>query len=365
MRRLQVILTFIGAVGCQQLLGIHEGENAGAAGNEGGQGTNVGGAGGGAQVGSGGGGSGGSPENMPFDLGDPTPLLLGLNAPVDLAVGDTGLYWLQNSPDDGAIGESDKLGNGAQTTDLLSPGDALAVDATDLFWLNQNGYIFRKSISGGAPNEIANIASGDPTAGAIANGVYFALDIGDAYVHVYPTDGGPASYVDANCIAHDMTPHTSLAIVYMPCDGNDIREVTPTSERVLAAPTKLGLEGAIEGVAMAQGEVFFVTGGAEGRLGAVSTTGAVRYLAAVPYGYRVAVDHQFAYVLTKAASSDGTGLVAVDHAQGNEVATLVAESADQINPRRIRVDDSGVYWLNQGQISSTDQGSIWQIPKLR
>lgn len=160
--------------------------------------------------------------------------------------------------------------------------------------------------------------------------------------------------------AYDMAPHPTQPVVYVPC-GDTLRRVDAGTPSTLVQISQQADEASIEGGAFGNDELYFVTGATGGRLGVVDLeTKVVRYIADLAHGYRVGVDQQNAYVLTRNPVSLDGGLEVVDLT--TEVVTSpVPTSASHKSPLRIRVDDTGAYWANAG---ANADGSIWRLPKL-
>jgi hypothetical protein len=285
------------------------------------------------------------------------------DTPSNIVVQNGIVYWTDYDTGQGIM--SVPVAGGATTT-LIPNQDypwALAVDDNNVYWTNYDnqgaitgastnaGTIVQAPISGtGTPVTLATDLE-DPYGIAVdSENVYFTT-YGGGRVKKVPIGG------DVVTLAEGLNEPCYIAVsggnVYWTDYGDGTVQTISTSGTGPGTPTTLATDeagSAANGIAIANGTVFFAANNATASIWSVPTTGGGAATAIVPqqaYPWDVAADSTNVYW----SNNDDPGSIAMASQSGSNVVTLAAFLDD---PTAIAIDSTGVYTAGDG-------GHVWRI----
>lgn len=296
------------------------------------------------QLAANGGGSGASGGSVtPSCAGSGTPLMLATDSSrvVGLAVDATNVYWLDA---EGNVRKVPKCGGTATT--LANAGSARAgslgaftIDATRAYWVAGANDLFAVPLSGGTP---VTLASGMDTLGLTVKGPEL-YSVSHSFVVRLSVDGGtPSKLAESSTYAPGL-PAADDANVYWVGDG-----VFSAPRAGGTATTLATARDVATGLAIDDANVYWCDSSAPAapmmrtpKAGGQSMTLATNQFGATGF----ATDGHDVY-WTLGGTSGAVVRVAVD---GGPVTTLASASS----PGAIAVDDTGVYWASDGPATVT------------
>jgi hypothetical protein len=282
-----------------------------------------------------------------------------------MAVDATNVYWLEHgdlTSGPGRVMRAPKCGGAAvEIAPTLNYVDQLAIDATSVYWTNSStnsspggemGEIMSAPLSGGGASVLASGLTVPWGIAVDATGVYWTDD--SSLLRVATTGGASIMLASGPSPWMNVAVNDALVVwTNQPADGWSITSMGKSGSGVVTsvAESATGLVGAL---AIDESSAYFASfGPGYGASGTVSsaalTGGGTAQMLAEGYPTSIALDDANVY-FTDYPNMTGEGAVRrVSKAGG--ASTTLASGLDEA-PSAVAVDDTRVYWLGATTVMS-------------